>query len=81
MEFPNECRQNVARLQIEIVAGAIQVSGHQADSTKTVLLTIGLGQFDAGNFRDRILLVGWLQLPRQQVLLSYRLRRMLGINA
>src|SRR5439155_13236380 len=81
MKPANQRREDVRRLQIEIIVGAIQIRGHDADEIATMLAAKRLSQLDAGNFRDRIRLVRRLQFPVEKILLANRLRREPRINA
>ena len=63
MKPANHRGKHVRGLEIEIIAGAVQVGGHEADAAEAVLQPVSLGQLDPCDFRDGIPFVGWLQRP------------------
>ena len=75
VELAQQRRQHVRRLQVEVVAGAVQIGRHHGDRVEAVLLGVRLAHLDAGDLRDRVPLVGRLERPRQQRRLAQRLRR------
>ena len=64
-----------------IVARPIQIGGHGRDRVEAILAAVCPAQLDAGDFGDRIGLVGRLQRAGQQVLFAHRLRAVARINA
>ncbi len=72
---------DMARQEVEIVAGPIEIGRHRADEVRAVLAAIGLAELDAGDLGDRVPLIGGLELALEQRLLGHRLRRELGIDA
>ncbi len=70
---PDQRRQDVARLKIEIVARAVEVGRHRGNEVGAMLVAIGLAELDAGDLGDRIGLVGRLEGAGQQALLDDRL--------
>ena len=60
MELANPGGQDVAGLQVEVVARAIQVGGHGGDEIGAVLAVVALAHQDAGDFRDGVGIVGGL---------------------
>src|SRR5271163_5057442 len=81
MEFSDQGRENVRVLEIEVVAGTVEISGHERDGIETILLLVGLTHLDSGDFRDGVPLIGWFKCARQQVLLLDGLRSEFGIDA
>ena len=63
--------QDVARLEVEIVAGAVEVRRHGGDEVAAVLAAEGLAELDAGDLGDRVPLVGRLQRAGEQALLAH----------
>ena len=81
MRLAHQRRKDVARLQIEIVAGAVEIGRHRRDEVAAILPAIGLAQLDAGDLGDRVPLVGGLERAGEQRVLADRLRRKLRIDA
>ena len=81
VRLADQRRQDVARLQVEVVAGAVEIGRHRRDEVAAVLPAIGLAQLDAGDLGDRVPLVGRLERAGQQRVLGDRLRRELRIDA
>ncbi len=81
MRLADQGRQNVAGVQVEIVAGAVQIGRHGADEIAAMLFPVRLGQFDASDLGDRIPFVGGFQRAGQQGALRDRLRGLFRIDA
>ena len=75
VELADHRRQHVARAQVEVVAGAIEVGRHEREVVGAVLAVETAAQLDAGDLGDRVRPVGLLERTGQQVLLLERLRR------
>ena len=71
----------MAVVLVVIVAGPVEVCGHQADRIKAILLAQGFAELDASDLGDRIPLIGGLQRPREQRLLLDRLLGELRVDA
>ena len=71
----------MARGQIEVVVGSVEVGRHRRNEMPAVLAPIGLRQLDARNLGDRIPLVGRLQRSGQQRRFRDRLIGEPGIDA
>ena len=69
MKFPDHRRQDVRALKIEIVARPVQIRRHRRDEIAAVLPAIRLAQLDAGDFGNRVRLVGRLEPAGEQILL------------
>lgn len=61
--------------RIEVVAGTVQIRGHQASRIEAILAPIGLTHLDTCDLGNGIALVGEFKRTREQVLLFDRLRR------
>ena len=81
MKTPNQRGKHVALGGVIVVAGAVEVGGHQADRIEAVLLAQRLTQFDAADLGDGVPLVGGLQGTTKQRLLADRLGGELGVDA
>ena len=81
VELPDERRQQVAGLQVEVVARAVEVGRHQGDAFRPVLAGEAAAQLDAGDLGDGVGAVGLLERAGEEVLLLERLRRQPGIDA
>lgn len=81
MGLADQGRQYVAGVQVEIVAGAIEVGGHSADKIAAVLAAIGLGQLDTGDLGDGVPFISRLQGAGKQGALGDRLGCLFGVNA
>ena len=81
--------QHVAVGGVIVVARAVEIGGQllrrrlrlQADGIKAVLQPQRLAELDAGDFGDRIPLIGGLQGPGEQRFLADRLLGELGVDA
>ena len=73
--------QDVRVLQIEVVAGAVQIGRHQRDRLESVFAPKRLTHLHTGDLGDGIPLVGELQRTGQQIVLFDGLRRQFGIDA
>src|SRR5215472_7987773 len=71
----------MAVLGVIIVSRAIHVGRHDRNVVGTVLATVGLAEFHAGNFGDRIPFIGGFEWPGEELFLRYRLPRKPGIDA
>ena len=81
VELADEGGQHMAPLELEVVARAVEIRGHQRDGVEAVLLAVGLTELDAGDLGDGVPLVGWLQASGEEVLLLHRLRGELRVDA
>ncbi len=61
MRLAEERRDDMARLEIVVVAGPVEVGWHRRNEIAPVLAAIGLAQLDAGDLGDRVPLVGRLE--------------------
>ena len=66
--------------QVEIIVGPVHVRGHHTDEIAPVLFPEGLAQYDAGNFRYGVRLVGRFQGVGEQGLFCDRLLRLSGVD-
>ena len=69
------------RFEVIVVIRPVHVGGHGADKVAAVLATVGLAEFDAGDFGDGIPLIGRFQRAGKQIILLQWLGRQLRINA
>src|SRR5579875_973852 len=74
-------REDMARAQVEIVAGTVEIGRRRGDEVATMLPAVGLDQFDAGDLGDGIPLVGRLERVGEECILAHRLWREPRINA
>src|SRR5258705_8377694 len=81
METTDQRWQHMRPDRIEVVVRPVKVCRHHADEVCTVLTVVAAAKLNAGDLRNGVGLVGWLQRPRQQRLLLDGLRRVLGIDA
>lgn len=81
MEFADQGWHHVAGVQVEVVAGAVEVGGHERNGVHAVLAVVGLAELDAGDLGQGVELVGGLQGASQKVFLLDGLRAQLGIDA
>ena len=81
VELAQQRRQHVRGLQVEVVAGAIQVRRHHGDRIEAVLERIRLAHLDARDLGHGVPLVRRLERPGQQRRLRERLRREPRIDA
>ena len=61
MDFTDQGGQHMARLQIIVVTGPIQIRWHCTDEVGAVLMAVGLAQFNARDFCDGVGFVGRLE--------------------
>src|ERR1017187_3699507 len=80
VKLADQRRDDMGRLQIEVVARTVKIGRHQADGTKPILFSIGLRHSDAGDFCQSVRVVGGLQRSCEQVFFFYRLRSEFRIN-
>ena len=81
MEAADECGQHVSGLEVEGVAGTVEIGRHGGDPVATVLVPIGLHADDPGDLGDGVGVVGRLQWAGEQRRLRDRLRCHPGIDA
>lgn len=81
VRLADQSRQDVAGLQIEIVARPVEVGRHGRDEVTAMLPAIGLGELDPGDLSDGAPLIGRLEAHGEDGILANRLRRKLGIDA
>ena len=74
-------RQDMAVGGVVVVARAIEIGGHKANSIKTVLKAQGLAKLDAGDLGDRIPRITGLQGPGEQRFLADGLFGELRVDA
>lgn len=77
----DQCQHHVTGIEVEVIAGAVEIGRHGRDEVGAVLLAVGLAKLDAGDLGDRVPLVGRLQLAGEQRTLDDRLSRELRIDA
>ncbi len=63
VEAADEGWKDVGSLEVEIVAGAVEIGRHERDGVKAVLLAVRFAGFNAGDFGDGVPLVGGLEGP------------------
>ena len=66
---------------VVIVVGSIEIGGHYADVIRAILPVQELTVLETGDFRQRVCLVGFLQLGGQQAAFLHGLGRHAGIDA
>ena len=81
VELADQGGDHVRRIEIEVVAGAVQVGGHRRDEVAAVLTAVGLAQLDPGDLGDRVPLVGALERTGQELLLGDRLGGVARVDA
>ena len=81
VEFADQGGQDMRRFEVIVVIRPVHVGGHGADKVAAVLATVGLAEFDAGDFGDGIPLIGRFQRAGKQIILLQWLGRQLRINA
>lgn len=81
VEAADQGRHHVAVFGVVVVAGPVEVGGHQADGIKAVLSSQRLTQLDASDLGDYIPLVRGLQLLAEQRFLADWLLSELGVDA
>ena len=81
VELPDQGGHHVGGIQVEVVAGAVEVGGRQGDGVESMLAMVGLAHLDAGDLGDGVELVGGLQSTGQEVFLLDGLRAELGVDA
>src|SRR3989338_6107894 len=80
MYFTQERWDDMRCPQVEIIVGPVHVRGHHTDEITPILFPESLAQYDAGNFRNRIRLVGWFQCVGEQCLFRDGLLRLPGVD-
>jgi len=81
MQFSDEGRDDVACEEIVVVAGAVEVGGHDGQESRAVLLIEELTEFQAGDFGDGVGFVGGFQGACQQVGFENGLGAVFGVDA
>ena len=81
VEAAEERREDVGVSEVEVVTGAVEVGGHDADGVEAVLAAIGLGHLDSGDLGDGVGLVGGLERAGEEVILAHGLRGVPGVDA
>lgn len=81
MSFTHQRRDDVARLKIEIVIGAIKIGGHGGDEVTSVLVAIRLAEFDPGDLGDRVPFIRGLETAGEKRVFPDRLVSEFRINA
>ena len=67
MHLADKCGKHVALFEVEVVAGAIEVGGHDANKVGAVLQVVAFAHFDARYLGNRVGLVGILKLRCQKI--------------
>ena len=80
-EAPDQRRQHMAVLGVEVVARAVEVRRHHRAVIGAVLAVVAFAELDAGDLGHRVGLVRGLERAGQQRRLGHRLRRGAGIDA
>src|SRR3954469_6209097 len=81
VETANESRHDVAVQFSEVVVLTIQVGGHGADEAGAELPVVTLAGDDAGDLRNRVRRIRWLERPIEQRVFRNRLGRSAWIDA
>src|SRR3989441_660748 len=81
VEFADQRGQDVARLEVVVVAGPVHVVRHDAEVARAVLAVVRPAHLDAGNLRQGVRAVGRLERPGEEVLLLDRLRAVARVDA
>ncbi len=68
-------------MEVEVIAGAVEVGGHEGDGVEVVLSAEGLAEFDAGDFGDGVPLVGGFEGASEKVFLFDGLWGVFGVDA
>ena len=74
-------RNDMRRLQIEVVARAVEIDREQGDGRKPELLPVGLGLHEQHLLRHAIGCVGLLRIAVPEIVFFERNRRELGVGA
>ena len=74
MKLPHQCRNDVARREVKIVARTIEIGWHRRDEIAPELAAICLTQLDARDLRNCIPLVCFLEWSGEQLFFGDRLR-------
>jgi hypothetical protein len=77
----NKRRRHVAMLRMVVVAGPVEVGGHDRNEIGAVLSAVGFDQLDTGDFCQRVPLIGRFERSGEQHVLAHWLGRQSGINA
>ena len=80
MEAADERGQHMAVSGVIVVAGPVEIGGHQADGIKAVLTAQGFRELDAGDFGDGVPLIGGLQGACEQCFFADRLLGEFGVD-
>ena len=67
VQFAHDLRNRVAVCRMEVVSWAIDIGRHRRNEITSILRTVGIAHFDAGDFCYRIGIVCRLKRPRHQV--------------
>ena len=70
MELAQHRRQHVARVQVEVVAGPVEVRRHEGEVVGAELPVETAAELDAGDLRDGVRPVGLFERSRKKVLLA-----------
>ena len=81
VELAQQGRQHVRIAQVVIVAGTVEVGGHDADEVATVLSPVGFAELQVSNLSGDVRLVGRFQQTYQQRVLRNGLWGQLKVNA
>src|SRR5690606_8367815 len=81
MRLPQQGRQHVTVLKVEVVVRPVQVGWHDAQIAGAVLAVVCLAQLETGYLGDGIRLVRPLQRTGEEILLLDRLRAIARIDA
>src|SRR5215469_612708 len=81
MKAANQRGQHVRRLEIEIVARAVKVRGHERNGVESILRAIGRAQLESRDLGDGVGFVGGFQRASEQIFFLHRLGREPRINA
>ena len=81
VEFANQRGQDVAAGEVEVVAGAVEVGGHDAEVAGAVLGVVGFAELDASDLGDGVGLVGVLQGAGEQRIFAHGLSGEPRVNA
>ena len=85
VEAADQRRDDVGIFRVVVVAGAVEVGGHDAAIVGAVALAVlavvAFAEFDAGDFGDGVGFVGGFQRAGEEGVFAHGLRGELGVNA
>ena len=81
VDLAEECGEDVAGVEVVVVAGAVEVGGHGADVVVVVLAAVAVAEFDGGDLGDGVGAVGGFEGAGEEGVFGDGLGGVFGVDA